>query len=335
MAQNYISGADTIALYAYEDQDGWTKDVSGHTPSDETYVPFGQGVEITVSRNNNAERIYGVGDRNATATVNKQYAGTLTVNGVMTNAYWLLGALGANTDGGSVGAYTHTYTEANKVISFSTKAFAELGTIDSLSTLIGCRINTLKISAAVNEPVRFTIEAPYRYETLGTTSTSDNPDVEPVFTFAHGSIELPDGTELAAVQNIELTINNNLEPVYEVGSRFMRDLVAKAREYNFTITAAFNDQTKLLTKFMNGTNSATAPDDGSGTEIATMQLTFTNDEGDILEINLTGVHINEESLPQNINEVVKEEVTGWARACTNIIYTNDVQNAPAEATNIA
>ena len=53
----------------------------------------------------------------------------------------------------------------------------------------------------------------------------------------------------------------------------------------------------------------------------------------ILDINLTGVHLNEETLPQNVGEVVKEEVTGWARGCTNIIYTNDVQVAPTEATN--
>jgi len=84
---------------------------------------------------------------------------------------------------------------------------------------------------------------------------------------------------------------------------------------------------------LNGTNSATAPTTGSGTEIATMELTFTNDDGDILDFNLTGVHLNEETLPQNVNEVIKENVTGWARACTNVIYTNDIELAPAEASN--
>ena len=104
--------------------------------------------------------------------------------------------------------------------------------------------------------------------------------------------------------------------------------------YNFSMTAAFKDHTALMTYFLNGTSSATAPTTGSGTEIATLELTFTNDDGDILDINLTGVHLNEHTLPQNVNEVVKEDVTGWARACTNIIYTNDVQTAPAEADNV-
>ena len=113
MAQNTISGAETTASMAFEDPDNWGNSPETHTASDETYVPFGQGIDISVARSNEAERIYGIGNRNATATINKNYTGTLTVNGSMTNVWWLLGVLGANTDGGSVGAYTHTYTETN------------------------------------------------------------------------------------------------------------------------------------------------------------------------------------------------------------------------------
>lgn len=334
MAQTYIGGGGSVCLYSFEDMDGWAVVPASHTKSDETQVPFGQGVEVNVSRSNNAERVYGVGARNATANINKQYGGALTINGILSNAYWLLGVLGANVDGGTSGAYTHTYTEADILPSFSTTTSFELGTTDFASDLIGCIINSCTISAAVNEAVKFSLDCIYRYENLGTTKTADIVDVEPVFTFAHGSIEMPDATTIAAVQSFELTINNNAEAVYGVGSRFMTGVVAKNREYNFTMTAAFNDYTDLLTYFMNGTNTATAPHAGSGTEIATLELTFTNDAGDILDINLTGVHLNEETLPQNVNEVVKEDVTGWARACTNIIYTNDIETAPLAADNI-
>jgi len=314
--------------------DGWSAVAASHTKSDETYMPFGQGVEINVTRSNNAERIVGVGARNATATVNKQYGGAITINGVLSNAYWLLGVLGANADAETTGAYTHTYTEANILPSFTVVQSFELGTTDFNSDLIGCVINQCTISAAVNEALKFSLEGIYRYENLGTTHVANLADVEPIFTFAHGSIEMSDGTTIAAVQSFELTIVNNAEMVYGVGSRFGTGVVAKNREYNFSMTAAFNDYTDLLTYFMNGTNTASAPDAGSGTEIATLELTFTNDDGDILDINLTGVHLNEETLPQNVTEVVKEDVSGWARACTNIIYTNDVELAMAAADNI-
>jgi len=313
---------------------GWTKAAAAHTKSDETYMPFGQGVEVNITRSNNAERIFGVGARNATATINKQYGGAFTISGSLSNAYWLLGVLGANAEGGGAGAQTHTYTELDILPSFTTTTSFELGTTDFASDLIGCVINQCTISAAINEALKFSLEGMYRYENLGETKLADLADVEPVFTFAHGSIEMPDGTEIAAVQNFELTIVNNAEGVYGVGSRFMTWVVAKNREYNFSCTAAFNDYTDLLTYFMNGTASASAPDAGSGTEIATLQLTFTNDDSDILEINLTGVHLAEETLPQNATEVVKEDVSGWARACTNIIYTNDVETAPLAADNI-
>ena len=334
IAQTYIGGGGSVCLYAFEDMDGWAAVAASHTKSDETYMPFGQGIEITTTRNNNAERVFGVGARNATATVNKQYSGSFTVSGVLSNAYWLLGVLGANADAETTGAYTHTYTETDILPSFTTTTSFELGTTDFASDLIGCVVNQCTISAAVNEALKFSLEGTYRYENLGTTKLSNLADVEPVFTFAHGSVEMPDGTSIAAVQSFELTIVNNAEAVFGIGSRFMTAVVAKNREYNFSMTAAFNDYTDLLTYFLNGTNTATAPDAGSGTEIATLELTFTNDDGDILDINLTGVHLNEETLPQNSTEVVKEDVSGWARACTNIVYTNDIEIAPAAADNI-
>lgn len=333
MAQNYIGGGGSVCLYAFEDMDGWLVAPGSHTKSDQTYMPFGHGVEVTISRNNNAERIYGVGARNATATVSKNYGGAFTITGMLSNAYWLLGVLGANADAGTSGAYTHTYTETDILPSFTTTVSFELGTTDFASDLIGCVINSCTISAAINEALKFSLEGTYRYENLGTTKLANLADIEPIFTFAHGSIEMPDGTDLAALQSFELTFVNNAEGVFGIGSRFMTGVVAKNREYNFTCTAAFNDYTDLLTYFMDGTNSASNPTAGSNAE-TTLELTFTNDDGDILDINLTGVVLTEETLPQNANEVVKEDVTGWARGCTNVIYTNDVLAAPAAATNI-
>lgn len=330
---NYISGAETVALFAFENQSKWDGTAQNHTASDETYMPFGHGVDIVVNRNNTAEKLYGVGNRNATATIKKNYDGKATINGTFSNAYWFLGILGSNTDAGSVGAYTHTYTEADTVPSFSINTSMELGTTDFNSTLVGCKIESSTITAAVGEAVKFSLDISYRYETISQTAIADNPEIEPPFTFAHGKIELPDGTELAAVQNVEITFAQNPESLYEVGTRFKKANIGKNREYNFTINLAFNDPSVLLSYFLNGTNSATSPSDGSGTEIPNMVLTFTNDEGDIVEMNFTGVSINEESLTQNINEIVKENVTGWARGCSSVIYTNDVEIAPKLATN--
>jgi len=328
----YISGAESVLLYAYELQSEWDKTAANHTASDETYVPFGHGVSATITRTNNTEPVFGVGARNASATINKNYEGKASVEGSLSNAYWLLGVLGANADAGGTGAYTHTYTEADLVPSFSVKSSFELGTTDFVSTLVGVKAESATITAAVNEAVKFSLDCSYRYETTSTTKVANNPDIEPVFTFAHGNIQLPDSTTIAAIQSVELTVANNSESLYQVGSRFKTSNVAMNREYSFTIDAAFKDQAALLNYFLNGTNSATVPDAGSGTEIATMSLTFTNDDGDILDISLTGVTLSEESLNQSSGDIVKENVTGVARGCTSMIYTNDVETAPTLAT---
>ncbi len=87
MAQTYIGGGQSVCLYAFEDMDGWALAPGSHTKSGETYVPFGQGIEVKITRNNNSERVYGVGARNATATINKNYGGAATITGVLSNAY--------------------------------------------------------------------------------------------------------------------------------------------------------------------------------------------------------------------------------------------------------
>lgn len=327
----YISGAQSVALIAWENKTEWDGAASAHTASDETYMPVGHGVDVIVNRQNTGQRLHGVGARNASASIKKNYDGRITINGALSNAYWMLGILGANVDAGSPGAYTHTYTETDILPSFSLNTSMELGTTDFNSTLVGCKIETITLTTAINEPVRFILDCSYRYENTSTTALANLADVEPVFTFAHGVLELPNGSTIAAVQSVELVINQTAESLFEVGSRFKKANISKAREYNFTINAAFNDQATMLNYFFDGTNSATAPDAGSGTEIATMQLTFTNDDGDILELNFTDVQLNEESLTQNILETVKENVTGWARNCTSVVYTNDVETAPVEA----
>lgn len=334
MTQEYIGGGSAIALYAYEDPDNWTLAPTAHTASSLTFGPFGRGIEVNITRSNNAEKIYGVGARNAVQTANLQYSGKLTVKGLVSNMYWLLGAVGANSNGGTTGAYTHTYTEANRLPSFTTKLGVELGTTDSQSVILGCRIASATMTCAINEPLKFSLDIPYRYETLGTTVSSNSFDTEPVFTFAHGAIQLPSGTTIAAIQTFELTINNNITTEHGVGTRFVDDLVAGKREYNFNLTAAFNDQTQLFTRFLNGTASATAPTTGNGTVIASLILTFTNDDGDTAVWTFANVSINEHSLPMSVKEVVKENITGWARSLTSVIYTNDIQTAPAEDTNV-
>ena len=330
---NYRSGGQASAQIAYEDPDVWGEAAGSMTVSDETFFAVGQGVEVNLTKNNNKVRNFGVGQRNATSTSILGFTGTLTLTGAVTSFYWLLGALGTNNDAGSgPSSYTHTYTEADSLPSFSAKLPIVFNT-EKYELIQGAITNQLTLTAAINEVLKFNLECPYRYSSIVTGATSVATDTQAVYTFAGGTIEIPDGTTIAAVQNFELTVKNNAELVPEVGSRFAAGYAAKQREYDFKFTAAVTNF-NLVGLMYAGTTGATAPAAISDGSIGTMTLTFVNSDGHEAVFTLPECHFNEDVLPRNINDIVKEDITGWCESMTNVVYTNATETAPIEATNV-
>jgi hypothetical protein len=316
---NFIAGTEAGVSYAFEGAEEFLKAPEEHAESEETYVAFGRNVDISISRNQNKERAYSVGDRNAEATVTKNFSGSATINGTMSNAYWLLGVLGKVTDGGSVGAYTHTYTEENRQPTITIKRVMSFGDTEGTETLIGGVINSCTITSAVNEAVRFSLEVPYRYEADPdeTTEIAYVVDSEDIFTFAGAKIEAPSGEELVGIENFEIAFNNNAEMSYGLSSRYAEAVVSKNREYNVSYTAKIKDYIQLKA-FL------------STSEIATLRMEFVNGSGDNLELNFAEFHMNEDTLPTNPTEIIKEDCSGWAHSCTSAVYTNSTETAPAE-----
>jgi hypothetical protein len=320
MVQYVVSGYASYVNYGYEATYGTA--VTGTRA-------FGMGNKITHTRRNNMERVYGLGSRNAQANVAKKFEGTASVEFVMNNGSFFRGVLGGNADGGGAGpTYTHTYSEANTIPSFSIVTGSELGGNDEVTVLVSAKALTTTLTAAVNEVVRVRMECPYKTETLATTPVGSqvvaSPYADDPFTFAQGTLELPSGSTIGNVQSFELTINNSLEGVWGLGSRIKTAEVEKVREYNIRMTVAFSDTTVLLSKFFGqATGPLTATNVGT---TATLVLTFTNAGATSalrsLVITLANVYLDEECLPKDVNEVLKEDVTGWALSGTSVVWTN-------------
>lgn len=320
MADNQISGEYATVGYAFEAVGEYNNPATSHAESTETYVAFGRKAQCSISRSNNKERVYSVGNRNAQATVTKQFTGTATVNGILTNVYWLLGVLGANVDAGTTGSYTHTYTETNVQPTITIKRTMDFGDTKGTETMVGGVISNTTIRAAVGEGVTFNLEIPYRYEADPDESTTITEifDTEEVFIFSGASIEAPTGTELAGIESFELVIDNGVDLETGLGSRYAEAVTSKQREYNISYTAQIKDYTELK-RFL-------ATD-----EVATLTMNFENGAGDTVVITFTNFHVNEDTLPTNPTEIVKEDCSGWAHACTSAIYTNTVETAPKQA----
>jgi hypothetical protein len=312
MAQNPTSGYGSYVNYGFENTYG--------TASTGTRT-FGHGVKITHDRKNTMERLYGLGSRNAAATIAKKFEGTADVEFILSNGSFFRAVLGDVADAGS-GPYTHTYTETNVIPSFSILSGTEIGTNDEVTALLGCKVNTMTMTSAVGEAVKVRLNCLYQNETLATSGISSQvAETELPFTFASGTLSL--GGTIGNVQSIELTVNNTIEGLWGLGSRLKTAEIEKIREYNFSMSVAFSNVADLLQKFY---GNATGPATGTPVSVACV-LTFTNGESGTDErsivLTFANLYIDTEKLPKDVNEIIKEDVTGWTHSCTSIVYTNN------------
>ena len=317
MAQNVTGGYGAYVNYGYEASYG-AGAVSARV--------FGRGQKITHTRRNNMERVYGVGARNASTTVALRYEGTASSEFILSNGSFFRGLMGTCIDTGGGGpSYVHTYSEANTLPSFAVDTGTEMGDTDEVTELKGCKIGTCTITTAVNEVVRVRLECPYKTETLATSGIgSQVAETYTPMTFAQGIVEWTGGGgTIGIVQNVELTINNTLEGLWSVGSRLKQYEVEKVREYNIKLTIAFRDVAELLTKFYGASG---APSTGTPSPQANVVLTFdtggTGADSNKIVITLANIYFDEETLPKDVNEVIKEDVSGWALSGTSVVWTN-------------
>lgn len=131
----------------------------------------------------------------------------------------------------------------------------------------GGRVNSMKISAAVGEPVKCTFEMIFKDSTLGTDDISTSLSVSSILpmTFVDGFFSYSD-TEANAdtttarepIQAFELEVNNNLmsdEAGRELGTNVITVLPATRREVSLTITQRF-DTTTAYNRFIQATIGA-------------------------------------------------------------------------------
>jgi len=177
-----------------------------------------------------------------------------------------LGLGGGLTTTSLTGAYTH---------SISTGEFNS--TINSLSFQVrkgdthhwkytGGRINSMKITAAVGEPVKVSYDFIFQNSTQAGSDISGNLSISSVlpFTYVDGTLRYA-GTEASltstAVEHItgfELTINNNLVSdanVRALGTNTIQTLPPTRRDIEFKITQRF-DTTTQWDRFVQNTQGA-------------------------------------------------------------------------------
>lgn len=274
------------------------------TASDKT---FGQGVKIsTLSRKNNIEKIYTLGSRNAVVLQPMVFEGAVGIDFVMANPWFFKAVMGSASVTG-VGPYTHTYAEADTVPSFTIENNISTDT-KSVAKLLGCLVNNCTISTSVGKAVEVKLDCIYSTETHGSTTSAQVSETFDIFTFAHGTVEIPNGTTIADVESIDLTIANKIKPIMGLGSRFSQNAVPEEREYTGKLVVPYEQLTNTLQKLYGGATGPIA----SPAETATMELVFDNGSTGTAQRQIslvyTGVQFDDHDLAQDPAKVINEGV---------------------------
>ena len=274
-----------------------------------------------------------------------QTRGTLSVDFVLSSP-WFIGLVGFK-DGTTAGAdpYTHTWildtsTNTKTLESFTTQVGQCAGGTDIVRTLTGGIVNSVTLTTSIGEVVRVSLDTNYANEALTTgldacpTSISVTDHIP--YTFAHATLEFPDCTVIAEVQDLNITFSQNADHLWGIGTSVAGAGFRKLQEITGSFKTSFTDAIQLAKLYaqQKDTISNACPAETLLLEQPTLKITFTNglsaaDERS-LTINLTGIALADHNLNIEPNEPIFEELNFQASGGT-VVAINSVTTIPASA----
>lgn len=212
------------------------------------------------------------------------------------------------------GSGPYTYTGANLPPSMTVAHNidnAGSAATDLEETFSGCVIESATIRCSVGEPVTATLDFKSGLVVVDTSLSSAValPDEE-VYNFVGGSIEIPASSTLSnIIDSVEITITNNYDVLYGLGSRLVQNAVPQERKYQIKVSLKYLDNT-LVTAALGAT---TPTDTGTATENATIDLNFVQGNRSMV-MTFTGVPMNDFARIANLNQVIGEDFTLFAKS---------------------
>ncbi|MGG1219349.1 phage tail tube protein [Priestia endophytica] len=209
---------------------------------------------------NNMQTQYGLGSRNFLQSKigSKNYSGSIEY--LVQDIGMLEFALGGkveNTDG------TIDYVEKNDLPSL-TFSSGFLGSTNFIRDYVGCKVDTLTITAEKEEALTAELEFMAKDMIEGTNGTAPVADTSSYFSFYEGKVKI-NGVEQALVEEFELEISNGLEGLFAInGEMTVARIQEGNREYSLSVSFVFED-TAQFELFKKGTEfdvelSFAAPD---------------------------------------------------------------------------
>jgi hypothetical protein len=216
------------------------------------------------------------------------------------------------------GGDPYTYTGANIPPSITIAHNTDnpgAASTDLEETYSGTVIESATIKTSVGEPVTCSLEFKSSKVVIDTTlSSAVALSSEDVYNFTGGSIALPSGSPLSnIIDSVDVSIKNNQEILYGVGSRLGVNALPKERNYSIKISLKYLDN-DLITAAL-GATTPTAT--GTPTEYATLVLTFASGDRS-MTMTFSGVPISDFAKAAELNEVIGEDITLTAKTLSAV-----------------
>ncbi len=314
------TGANSYVNYGFESTFGTA------VTADKT---FGSGVKLTsLERKNNIKDFYGLGNRNVAALLDSKFEGSLSVEFEIANPWFLRAVLGGEPTKTGTGPYTWTFAEANIPPSLTIINGIDLAT-DAVMTYSGCICTDCKISCDNDGPAHATMNFVYAKEAKATAGIgSQVAETEAPFPFCYNSWNLG-SSAIATTQSVEISIENNAELIYGLGSRLATAPIFKQRGYKISLVNQFTDASVYLEKAYGVATGPAATT--ASTAIAAANLVLDNGGATTAQrkftFAFTDLKIDSESLPQSLDEVITESVEAIATGLT-VTVINNTSTAP-------
>jgi len=307
-----VAGVDSYLLYGEESTFGTAVTANTH---------FGLVRSFTPRTTNNNHYSRGFAGDSSGRNVQKIVAGkaehTLGVEFEVLNWFFFEYVVGARA-----GTDPYTYTESDSPPSITVvRSIVNPGasSTDRDEIWAGCVVNSATIKCSVGEPVVVTLDimgAKHSFDTSVTSSVALPTDE--VYNFSGGSIELPNGSVLGnIIDSVEITITNNYEMLWGLGSRIAQNARPKSRDYKIRFSVKYLDN-DLLTAVL---GAAVPGDTTVPTEYASIELNFVQGNRSAAILFDTFV-FDDLGGKENQNEILGEDLSGTAEALTSLTEDN-------------
>jgi len=276
---------------------------------------------FTPSDDNSYRREHTIAKRNAQNLIAGNFVSTATLEFLLQHGRIFEFVFGGTTthDDTNTPDIKHVFAEGDTLPSMTLEDGVN-STSDVTMTYAGVKVNNLTLSLALGDSIR--VRADLMAKTVATGTSASSAVISSLATHPYYFATLKTGadgneTTQANVQSFELTIRNNLEPQYGLGSRLLTNLIANERHYEFSFTLGFQSKTEYEL-FLGGSSPDT---DGSPTIPslifnANNGVTAGNGRREI-NIDFSDAVYTTTRKPVVIHGYILQDFTGWAKSITS------------------